>query len=134
MKTWLLVCLLTAPLFGIDRVKLEVGKFALETGLFNAAFAKEICSCVFVTKLTKPQCTSRDNLPKLAHLLVEIDVDTNKHLVTSSYRPLADIAEELELHGVAKALQVRLGPPATAEYVSEEYGCVLREFPVPALN
>ena len=41
----------SAALMPVD-AKIEAGRFAIENGVFNPIFAKELCSCQFVDGLT----------------------------------------------------------------------------------
>ncbi len=108
----------------------ETTKYIFESGLFNAIFAKEICSCLYVDKQTMADCKANDNLPSIAHSVVTVtasvaydDPDTTKvRTVTSKFN--------LAAKTVAGAL-IKLGPPASARYVGPEFGCVMTS-PAPA--
>lgn len=102
----------------------KTAKYIFETGLFNQIFAKETCSCLYVDHQKMEDCQATDNLPAIAHKVVTItpsvspdDPDMTKaRTVTSRFNIYAKT--------VAGAL-VKLGPPATARFVSPEFGCVM---------
>ena len=108
--------------------ELKVGKFALEKGVFNTIFAKELCSCQFVNGLTLQECEARDNLPAIAHKLVNLTVDKEKHTVNSSYKG----ADEVRAAAASLGFDlVTIGGPAEARFDDEhpEWGCVLTKLP-----
>lgn len=112
----------------VGRVEIEVGRFAIEKGVFNTIFAKELCSCQFVDGLTLEECQARDNLPPISHHLVEITTDPDAHTVTSKYRGEQTIMETARSLGFNF---VTVGGPATAKFDAEhpEFGCVLTKLP-----
>src|SRR5262249_39209512 len=67
VPTTLSISTAVTPARAVGGVDLQVTKFALEKGVFNAIFAKELCSCQFVDGLTLDECKARDNLPGIAH-------------------------------------------------------------------
>jgi hypothetical protein len=112
----------------VGGVDLKVTKFALETGVFNSLFAKELCSCQFVDGLSLDDCIARDNVPSIAHDLVNISVDPDAHTVSSAYRG-HDVVD-----GIVAAIGIGsmpLGGSATAQYddAHPEFGCVLTKLP-----
>lgn len=113
----------------VSLVQLEVGQFALEKGVFNTIFAKELCSCQFVDGLTLEDCEARDNLPGVAHQIVDITVDPETKTVTSSYKGRDTINAYTRSIGIADVLTI--GGPATAKFDEQhpEYGCVLTKLP-----
>lgn len=113
----------------VGGVTLEVGQFALESGVFNAVFAKELCSCMFVDEQSYETCQANDNLPGIAHKLVDVEVDQDTKTITSSYKAGSVIAA---VTGVVTFGQVKLGGPATARFdaAHPEYGCVMTKTPL----
>jgi hypothetical protein len=112
----------------VGRVQIQVGEFALEKGVFNSIFAKEMCSCVFVDGIDLPSCEARDNLPSVAIELVNLEVDPDRQTVTSSYKGYEALTDRLHTLGIP---QFVLGGPASAQLDPDhpEYGCVLTELP-----
>jgi hypothetical protein len=112
----------------VGGVDLQVTKFALEKGVFNAIFAKELCSCQFVDGLSLDECKERDNLPGVAHAIVNISVDPQTKSVTSAYRGHDTIAQVTASLGLG---EVTVGGSATARMddAHPEYGCVLTKLP-----
>lgn len=106
--------------------QIKIARFAIETGLFNVIFAKELCSCLFVDGLTRPECEARDNLPAAAHQLVTLKVDQNAKKVSSTFIA-AKVKTALVLAGIPFNFQI--GGPAEAKLVSPELGCVLTKGP-----
>jgi len=119
------------PAHAVTMVELQMGAFAIENGVFNVVFAKEVCSCMFVDGLTLQDCTDpiRDNLPSIATSLVNISVDPVGQTVSSSYKGADEINVALASLGIAVA---SVGGPAAARYDSDRFGCVLTELPASA--
>jgi hypothetical protein len=120
--------LAVTPARAVGGVDLSVTKFALEKGVFNTMFAKEYCSCQFVDGLTLDDCKAHDNVPSIAHKLVNIRVDPNAHTVTSTYLGHDTINAVTETLGLG---DVAIGGSATARFddAHPEYGCVLTHIP-----
>jgi len=120
---------LAAPAKAVGGTQLAVGKFALEKGVFNTIFAKEICSCQFVDGLTLQECQERDNLPPISHSLVNLTIDPVAKTVTSTYKGRETINDFARSHGLGEHL--RVGGPATARFdeAHPEFGCVLTKLP-----
>ena len=114
----------------VGGVNLQVGEFALKTGVFNSVFAKELCSCQFVDGLSFDDCKAHDNLPGIAHQLVNIEVDPDAKTVTSSYKGKETIAAITGIATLGLAT-VNLGGPASARLDQDhpEFGCVLTKLP-----
>jgi len=106
----------------VKGVDLKVTKFAIESGLFNVVFAKELCSCHFVDGLTIDECKERDNLPSAAHLLVRLDVDEASKSVSSEYISPVRLAAYA---GVTPGG----GASARVDPDHPEFGCVLTRAP-----
>ena len=112
----------------VGRVQIQVTQFAIEKGVFNTIFAKELCSCQFVDGLTLEECQARDNLPAIAHKLVNLSVDPVTHTVSSSYKG----AEEIKQIAASLGLEnITIGGPASAHLddAHPERGCVLTQLP-----
>lgn len=106
--------------------QIKIARFAIETGLFNVIFAKELCSCLFVDGLSRPECEARDNLPAAAHKLVTLKIDPSAKTVSSTF-VATQVKAALLLAGVPFNFQI--GGPAEAKLVSPELGCVLTKGP-----
>ena len=121
--------MLTGHAEAVSGPKLDAGKFALEKGVFNTIFAKELCSCHFVDGLTLDECKARDNLPSIAHSLVDISVDPQAKTVSSAYKGRATINAFTQSIGLGTLLT--LGGSSTARYddAHPEFGCVLTKLP-----
>src|SRR5438093_9306691 len=128
VATALSISTAVTPARAVGGVDLQVTKFALEKGVFNAIFAKELCSCQFVDGLTLDECKARDNLPSVAHAIVNLDVDANAHTVKSAYKGHDTIARATAALGLG---EVTVGGSATATWdaAHPEYGCVLTKLP-----
>lgn len=113
----------------VSMEQLKVGQFALEKGVFNTIFAKEMCSCQFVDGLPLEDCLARDNLPAISHSLVNIEVDPDAKTVKSSYKGRETINAYTRSVGLADVLTV--GGSAEAKYddAHPEFGCVLTKLP-----
>jgi CubicO group peptidase (beta-lactamase class C family) len=109
-------------------VELNIGAFALQSGVFNVVFAKEMCSCQFVDGLSLSDCEAHDNLPSVAHQIVNIVTDPVAKTVTSSYLGHDTIAGLLASVGVT---DFTVGGSASAMFdtVHPERGCVLTSLP-----
>jgi hypothetical protein len=114
----------------VGGVDLQVGEFALTSGVFNSVFAKELCSCHFVDELSTEDCKAHDNLPGIAHQIVNIEVDDAAKTVTASYKGRETIAAVTGIATLGLAT-VKLGGPASARFDAEhpEFGCVLTKIP-----
>lgn len=112
----------------VGRVELEVTAFALNKGVFNSIFAKELCSCQFVDGLTLEECKARDNLPGVAHQIVDITVDPEAKTVSSTYKGRETINRLTSSLGIQNPV---IGGPATARFdeAHPEFGCVLTKLP-----
>ena len=115
----------------VNGPQLQVGKFAVEEGVFNVIFAKELCSCQFVDGLSLDECEARDNLPAIAHKLVDLTVDTEAHTVTSTYKERAEVEKILISLDLPEELPQHVGGGASAKFDPEhpEFGCVLTSLP-----
>jgi len=122
---------IAAPAHAVTMAELQMGEYAIQNGVFNAVFAKEVCSCIFVDGLTLQDCTDpiRDNLPPVATSLVNISVDPVNQTVSSSYKGADEINAALASLSVTVA---SVGGPASAKYDPNLYGCVLTLLPVAA--
>jgi hypothetical protein len=128
VATALSISTAVTPARAVGGVDLQVTKFALEKGVFNAIFAKELCSCQFVDGLTLDECKARDNLPGIAHSIVNITVDPQAKTVSSAYKGHDTIDGLTASLGLG---QVLIGGSATAKMDDEhpEFGCVLTKLP-----
>ncbi len=106
--------------FGVAGVDLAVTRYAIESGIFNVIFAKELCSCVYLDGLTADECKARDNLPAAAHSLVTIKFDDTQKTVTSKFNLLIVAAKFAGFHA---------GPKAAAKFIDERQGCVVTAGP-----
>ena len=52
--------------------------FAASSGLVTTVFAKEMCSCHFISGLSLEECLARDNLNSMLENIVSIEVDELK--------------------------------------------------------
>jgi hypothetical protein len=114
----------------VGGVDLQVGEFALKSGVFNSVFAKELCSCRFVDDQSLEDCQAHDNLPGIAHQLVNLEVDEDAKTVTSSYKGKETIAAITGIATLGLAT-VQLGGPASARFDQDhpEFGCVMTRVP-----
>jgi len=112
----------------VGGVDLQVTKFAVEEGVFNTIFAKELCSCQFVDGLTLEECKARDNLPSIAHAIVNITVDDRAHTVSSAYKGHDTVNQLTASLGLG---DLQIGGSATAKFdeAHPELGCVLTKLP-----
>ena len=126
--TILAVIGVTGSAKAVGRVELEVTAFALQKGVFNSIFAKELCSCQFVDGLTLDECKQRDNLPSIAHAIVDITVDPDAKTVSSAYKGRETITALTSSLGIRDPL---IGGPAMARFdeAHPEMGCVLTTLP-----
>ena len=123
-----LIATVTGRARAVGGPKIEAGRFAIENGVFNTIFAKELCSCQFVDGLTLDDCKARDNLPAISHVLVDITVDPTATTVSSGYKGRETINRFTRSIGIP---DVKIGGGATARYdeAHPEFGCVLTKLP-----
>lgn len=128
VATTLSISTAVTPARAVGGVDLQVTKFALEKGVFNAIFAKELCSCQFVDGLTLDECKARDNLPSIAHSIVNLSVDPRAKTVSSAYKGHDVISSVTASLGLG---EVTAGGSATAKFddAHPEFGCVLTKLP-----
>jgi hypothetical protein len=56
-------------------------RYMLSNGSLQGAFAKELCSCRYVSQLTLEQCLSHSGIPSIAATMMSIDDDTRNYRV-----------------------------------------------------
>jgi len=102
---------------------LEVGAFAVENGVFNTIFAKEMCSCHFVDGIELADCKARDNLPKVANIVTKVQIDEATHTVHAELEFASELARLVPPE--------KIGGPAEAAYDPQhpELGCTLTKLP-----
>lgn len=91
-----------------------VTKFAIESGLLNVIFSKELCSCHFVDEQTVEDCMQTANLPSDALRVVSFDVDEQQKTVSARFKLTANFVTP------------NPGPRAAAAFdpARPELGCV----------
>jgi len=120
--------------------ELKLGRFGIESGLFNVIFAKELCSCLFVDGLPiddqdelqrqLSECKAHDNLPAALHYLVSIEPVIERDAEGKAIRAIVSSKYARSL-GLASRLGIRPGPSASASYdfSKPEDGCVMTSGP-----
>ena len=117
-----------APTLADAISKIKVSQFAIETGMFNTLFAKELCTCMYVDGMGMNECKARDNLPSVAHLVVRFTPSTK---ITDPAAPKvlkSQYVGSTLLRTILMGLGISMphvGPAATARYVDDKVGCVL---------
>lgn len=109
--------------------QIKVAAFGVETGMFNALFAKELCTCMYLDDLTMEDCVARDNLPAAVHKIIKL---TPKSKITDSSAPktlkaefVSPILVKLALKSAGSVAASTIGPAASARFVDARRGCVL---------
>lgn len=98
---------------------MAVTKFAIESGLLNVVFSKELCSCHFVDEQTVDDCMQTANLPSDALRVVAFDVDEQRKTVSARFKLTASFVTP------------NPGPAAAAAFdvAHPEFGCVATKGP-----
>ena len=137
-----LVCMglltITSQAHAVGKVYLQIASFALQYGVFQSIFAKEMCSCELVDGIEESKCFTgeRDNLPDLLHTpgLMVIEHPTASS-VKVSFGPVELVRNQLQplLQGLHEQIGVdfSLGGSATATFDTDhpEFGCRLTTLP-----
>ncbi len=87
--------------------------YALKSGLLTSMYAKEVCSCVFLTKLDHKTCIARTNMYVTA-LAVTAEIDTVKKRVKGIGK--AAETKELAAQYLPGVDPTTLNPPFEAEF------------------
>jgi hypothetical protein len=65
--------------------EVKTTQFAVESGLLDVIFAKELCSCHFVDGISYNECLATANLPGDATKIVDVDIDEQAHTVSADF-------------------------------------------------
>lgn len=112
----------------------ELLTYSVNSGLVNAAFAKELCSCHFVAGLPPRECVRRANLPAGAEQLISWRVIEANEEVDDAGEPVPpSVIVKSSL--VARTVFWSRGPEAVAVHEPGphgRFGCRLTRGPLDA--
>jgi len=80
-----------SPHLSIDDSPLSDLNYVTSTGLITTLFAKEMCSCHFISGVPLDVCFERDNLSPTLKNVVEVDVDEVRSRISVTLSALGKI-------------------------------------------